>query len=76
MIKRAMIGVDRLLTERNTQTRLLLQIHDELVFDLHPDEEKTLVPKIIAVMEKALPLPGDVPIKVDLGTGDDWLAAH
>lgn len=76
MIKLAMIGVDRLLTERGAKSRLLLQIHDELVLDLHPDEEEELVPEIISLMENAYPLPGDVPLKVDHGTGDDWLAAH
>jgi DNA polymerase I-like protein with 3'-5' exonuclease and polymerase domains len=41
--------------------RVILQVHDELVFDLHPDEETELVPKILHIMESALPRPHDVP---------------
>ncbi len=55
---------------------MLLQVHDELVFDLHPDEELELVPKIIHIMESALLLPHGVPILVEKGTGKNWLAAH
>ena len=76
MIKLAMIRIDELLRARNTETKLLLQIHDELIFDLHPDESDKLLPEIIRIMENALPLPGGVPLKVDHGTGDNWLEAH
>ncbi|MFK7850498.1 MAG: DNA polymerase I [Akkermansiaceae bacterium] len=76
MIKLAMIKIDELLRKKPYQTRMLLQVHDELVFDLHPDEETELVPKILHIMETALPLPHDVPILVEKGTGKNWLAAH
>ncbi len=76
MIKLAMIRVDALIRRKDYRSRMLLQVHDELVFDLHPDEESTLVPEIIGLMESALPLPGQVPILVEHGTGSDWLAAH
>ncbi|MFC7335907.1 DNA polymerase I [Haloferula chungangensis] len=76
MIKFAMIKVDALLRKKQYQTRMLLQVHDELVFDLHPAEEATLIPEIIGLMETALPLPNKVPILVEHGTGDNWLAAH
>ncbi len=76
MIKIAMIRIDDLLRKKPYQTKMLLQVHDELVFDLHPDEESELVPKIIHIMESALPLPHDVPILVEKGTGKNWLAAH
>ncbi|GAA5481690.1 DNA polymerase I [Haloferula sargassicola] len=76
MIKLAMIRIDALLREKQYQSRMLLQIHDELIFDLHPGEESTLVPEIIGLMETALPLPHGVPILVEHGTGDHWLAAH
>ncbi|MGB1129229.1 MAG: DNA polymerase I, partial [Haloferula sp.] len=76
MIKLAMIGVDQLLTARDSASTLLLQIHDELIFDLHPDEATDLVPEIIRTMETAHKLPGDVPLKVDHGTGANWLEAH
>ena len=76
MIKLAMIKIDSLLRKKPYQTKMLLQVHDELVFDLHPDEEAELVPKILHIMETALPLPHNVPILVEKGTGQNWLAAH
>jgi DNA polymerase-1 len=76
MIKLAMIRIDALLREQPYQSRMLLQVHDELVFDLHRDEQQELVPRILAAMQTALPLPNQVPVRVDHGTGDDWLAAH
>ncbi len=76
MIKLAMIKIDALLRKKPYQTKMLLQVHDELVFDLHPDEEIELVPKILHIMETALPLPHGVPILVEKGTGKNWLAAH
>ncbi|QTN32744.1 DNA polymerase I [Akkermansiaceae bacterium] len=76
MIKIAMIRIDELLRKKPYQTKMLLQVHDELVFDLHPEEEAELVPKILHIMETALPLPHGVPILVEKGTGKNWLAAH
>ena len=76
MIKLAMIRVDALLREKPYQTKMLLQVHDELVFDLELDEQEELVPKILEVMKTALPLPAGVPIEVESGTGANWLAAH
>jgi DNA polymerase-1 len=74
MIKRAMIAVDALLRERNTRTKLLLQVHDELVFDLAEEEAEDLTPAIAGAMRDALSL--DVPVVVETGTGANWLAAH
>ncbi len=76
MIKLAMIRIDALLREKPYQTRMLLQVHDELVFDLALEEEEELVPKILEAMKTALPLPHDVPVEVEHGTGPNWLAAH
>lgn len=76
MIKLAMIRIDGLLRKRACRTRMLLQVHDELVFDLAPEEEDELVPNILHLMETALPLPHDVPVLVEKGTGPHWLAAH
>jgi DNA polymerase-1 len=75
MIKLAMIHIDALL-EKQYQSKLLLQVHDELVFDLVTEEQEELVPKILTLMQTALPLPHDVPIVVEAGTGPNWLAAH
>ncbi len=55
---------------------MLLQVHDELVFDLALDEQDGLVPRILEAMTTALPLPHEVPIEVEHGTGPNWLAAH
>jgi DNA polymerase-1 len=74
MIKLAMINIQRALAGRNLKTRLLLQVHDELVFDLHRSEVETVLPLVIELMRTAIPL--DVPIEVEAGTGENWLAAH
>ncbi len=76
MIKIAMIRISELLSKKPYRTKMLLQVHDELVFDLYPDEESELVPKILHLMETSLPLPHNVPILIEKGTGKNWLAAH
>ncbi|NLT69629.1 MAG: DNA polymerase I [Verrucomicrobiaceae bacterium] len=74
MIKIAMVRVAALLDERPYRTRMLLQVHDELVFDLHREERDELIPRIEEAMKNALPL--SVPVKVECGTGENWLDAH
>lgn len=74
MLKLAMIKVHRALRENDYQTKMLLTVHDELVFDMHVDEEAEVRPLIEACMKTALPL--DVPIEVEMGTGANWLEAH
>ncbi len=76
MIKLAMIRIDTLLRQGSFKTKMLLQVHDELVFDLATDEQEILVPLILTAMKTALPLPNGVPIEVESGTGENWLAAH
>jgi len=76
MIKLAMIRIDSMLREEKRKTKMLLQVHDELVFDLALDEQDELVPKILEAMKTALPLPHGVPIEVEHGIGANWLAAH
>ncbi|MBT8045317.1 MAG: DNA polymerase I, partial [Verrucomicrobiae bacterium] len=76
MIKHAMIKVANLLEKEATKTKMLLQVHDELLFDLDLTEKDTLVPKIVDTMENAISLPHDIQCKVDTGTGDNWLEAH
>jgi len=76
MIKLAMIRIDALLRAKPYQSKMLLQVHDELVFDLALDEQAELVPQILDAMTTALPLPNDVPVEVEHGTGPNWLAAH
>ena len=74
MIKLAMIKIHNELEKRKTKTKMVLQVHDELVFDAHKDEVDDLRPMIKELMEKALEL--DVPIVVDTGAGENWLDAH
>ena len=74
MIKIAMVKVADLLRDGDYQTKMLLQVHDELVFDLHKEESDEVIPKIEGAMKEALPLA--VPIVVESGTGDNWLEAH
>lgn len=76
MIKIAMARIQSELERRRLQSRLLLQVHDELLFDLEPGEEAELRQLAESRMRDALPLPGGVPIEVEIGTGPHWLAAH
>ena len=76
LIKLAMIRIHRRLLDGGYRTRLLLQVHDELLFDLHRDEEAVLKPLLEQDMREAMPLPVPVPIVVDLGVGANWLEAH
>ena len=74
MIKIAMVEIQDLLRTRNAKTQLLLQVHDELVFDLALDEQAELVPLIEEKMKAAIPM--EIPILVESGTGANWLEAH
>lgn len=74
MIKLAMIKINDELKKRKTKTKMILQVHDELVFDAHKSEVKELLPVIKNLMETSLPL--KVPILVETGTGENWLDAH
>jgi DNA polymerase-1 len=74
MIKLAMIRIDTLLREKSYKTRMLLQVHDELVFEVPENETDTVVPEIVQAMESAMKL--DVPVKVEAGVADNWLDAH
>jgi len=53
---------------------MLLQVHDELIFEIHDDEKKEIPEQIIKMMETAYPI--DVPLKVEAGTGKNWLESH
>ena len=74
MIKLAMINIYNELTKRKTKTKMILQVHDELLFDAHKDEIDKLLPVIKRLMENALPL--KVPVVAETGIGDSWLDAH
>lgn len=74
MIKIAMRRVQDALFERDLKTRMLLQVHDELVFDMHKDEADIAMSLIEDAMKNALPM--SVPIVVEMGMGNTWLEAH
>lgn len=74
IIKIAMINISKLLEEGNYRSKMLLQVHDELVFDIYKEELATLKPLIQSEMENAYQL--SIPLIVDLGEGNNWLEAH
>uniref|UniRef100_UPI00404A9F44 DNA polymerase I n=1 Tax=Flavobacterium sp. TaxID=239 RepID=UPI00404A9F44 len=74
IIKIAMINIHKRLIAENWQSKMLLQVHDELVFDVHNSELEKIQPMIKEEMENAFKL--DVPLIVDLGLGKNWLEAH
>ncbi|WP_264552327.1 DNA polymerase I [Flavobacterium sp. N2038] len=74
VIKIAMINIHKKLQEENWKSKMLLQVHDELVFDVHNDELEKIQPMIKHEMENAFKMA--VPLEVELGLGKDWLEAH
>ena len=74
MIKIAMIGIHEELERLKMQSKMILQVHDELVFDAHLDELDTLKAIVQDKMVNALPL--SVPVIVEMNTGANWLEAH
>lgn len=74
IIKIAMINIQQKLIQENWKSKMLLQVHDELVFDVHNSELERIKPMIKHEMENAFRL--DVPLEVDMGTGHNWLEAH
>ncbi|WP_126972061.1 DNA polymerase I [Gynurincola endophyticus] len=76
MIKIAMIKIHNRFKEENFKSKMILQVHDELVFDAHKDEVDIIKPIILDCMRSALPLPNDVPVEAEIGAGFNWLEAH
>ncbi|MCP4458412.1 MAG: DNA polymerase I [Cytophagales bacterium] len=74
IIKVAMINVQDWMKAENVQSKMLMQVHDELVFDLHKSEEDLVKTKVEEFMKTALPL--DVPMEIGIGVGENWLEAH
>lgn len=74
MIKIAMIRIHEEFNRQNFRSRMILQVHDELVFDAHRSELDTIRPIIADLMKNAIPL--QVPVEVEMGEGDNWLEAH
>jgi len=74
IIKIAMINIHKKLTDENWQSKMLLQVHDELVFDVHHSELEKIQPMIKHEMENAFKMA--VPLDVEIGLGKNWLEAH
>jgi len=74
IIKLAMIHIQKFIKDENLKSRMLLQVHDELIFDIAPEEEQDVPAKIKDLMENAYEL--DVPLDVEMGLADNWLDAH
>ena len=74
IIKLAMIELDRAILAANMKSKMLLQVHDELVFDVYKDELDELKVLVVEKMEAAVSL--EVPMVAEVGTGSNWLEAH
>jgi DNA polymerase-1 len=74
IIKLAMINIHNRFEKENFKSKMLLQVHDELVFDAHKDELETIRPIIKYEMENAFKM--SVPLDVEVGIGENWLEAH
>ena len=66
--------MDAELAKKKLGARMLLQVHDELVFDVHKNEQGIMQKKVADFMKNALPL--EVPMEVGIGMGTNWLEAH
>jgi DNA polymerase-1 len=75
MIKVAMVNIWKAMREGKFRSSMILQVHDELVFDVHKDELEALKPIIHEKMATAIPSL-KVPILVEMGVGNNWLEAH
>ena len=69
-----MIDIHREIESRKLHSRMLLQVHDELVFDVKKTEKETLMRIVKEKMEQAISL--DVPLEIDIGVGKNWFEAH
>ncbi len=76
MIKLAMIKIHHAIKNGGLRSRLLLQVHDELIFDVHQDEVDIMKNLVLENMRTALLLPNDVPVECEVGVGQSWLEAH
>jgi DNA polymerase I len=74
IIKRAMIEVDRWLNESRLDARLIMQVHDELVFEVRSELKDEVIAKVRKLMSHAAQL--HIPLKVDAGSGQNWDEAH
>ena len=76
MIKLAMIKVQHAIKETKLKSKMILQVHDELIFDTLKEEVDDMKKLILENMKNALSLPNNVPVLAEAGAGDNWLEAH
>ncbi|MBL7768868.1 MAG: DNA polymerase I [Flavipsychrobacter sp.] len=76
MIKLAMTSLHAAIKKAGLKSKMILQVHDELVFDARKEEVDQLKPLILECMQSALPLPNEVPVIAEVGQGTNWLEAH
>lgn len=76
MIKLAMIKTQDAMKKAGLKSKMILQVHDELIFDTVKEEVNQLKPLIIECMETAMLLPNGVPVEAEVGMGENWLLAH
>lgn len=76
MIKLAMISIHKAFRHHRFKSKMLLQVHDELVFDVHRSETEMVKPVILECMQQAMALPHQVPVSAEVGSGNNWLEAH
>lgn len=76
MIKMAMIKIDKAMKEHQVRSKMILQVHDELIFDVVAEETALMKALIKENMEKAMALPNGVPVIAEAGMGKNWLDAH
>jgi len=76
MIKLAMIAIHEQFKKNQFKSKMLLQVHDELVFDVHLPELDIVKPIILNCMKNSLLLPNEVPVESEIGIGKNWLEAH
>jgi len=74
IIKIAMIRIHDWLIKEKMKTKMIMQVHDELVFDVHESELDVVKQKVVHFMENAISL--EVPLEVGTGVGNNWLEAH
>jgi len=76
MVKLAMVKIHHTFKQQGFKSKMILQVHDELVFDAVKEEADIIKPIIIDCMRNALPLPNGVPVEAEIGAGTNWLEAH
>ena len=76
MIKLAMVKLHKAFKDHGFKSKMILQVHDELVFDAVKEEVELIKPVILDCMQSAMILPNDIPVLAEVGAGTNWLEAH